>query len=237
MTPPASRPGAAGDATPPIERRVAAVLAALQAQADPGVLADMGPRYGIHTEPAYGVRMAAVNAVAEQWRPDHELALALWATGWYEARLVAAMVEDPAAVTVDQTEAWCADFDNWAIVDTVCFRLFDRTEHAWHMIDRWVARDEEMVKRAGFALLWSLANHDRTADDDRFRHGLALVEAAGGDGRHLVDKAVGMALRAIGKRRPTLRDDAVGVARRLAASDDPAARRIGRTAVRELQRA
>jgi 3-methyladenine DNA glycosylase AlkD len=236
MSPPA-RPGAAGADAAPVDQRVAAVLAALRAEADPGVLADMGPRYGIHTEPAYGVRMASVNAVAKQWGPDHELALALWATGWYEARLVAAMVDDPAAVTVEQMDAWCADFDNWAIVDTVCFRLFDRTEHAWDRIDQWVARDEEMVKRAGFALLWSLANHDRSTGDDRFRHGLALVEAAGGDGRHLVDKAVGMALRAIGKRRPTLRDEALVVAQRLAASDDPAARRIGRPAVRELQRA
>ena len=229
------RSRAAGGTPAPVEQRVAAVLAALEAEADAGVLADMGPRYGIHTEPAYGVRMATVNAVAKAWAPDHELALALWATGWYEARLVAAMVDDPAAVTVDQMEAWCADFDNWAIVDTVCFRLFDRTEHAWDEVDAWVVRDEEMVKRAGFALLWSLANHDRRADDDRFRHGLALVEAAGGDGRHLVDKAVGMALRAIGKRRPTLRDEAVAVAQRLAASDDPATRRIGRPAVRELR--
>ncbi|HKY69123.1 MAG TPA: DNA alkylation repair protein, partial [Acidimicrobiales bacterium] len=102
---------------------MAAVLAALRAEADAGVLADMGPRYGIHTEPAFGVRMAAVNAVAKRWGTDHELALALWATGWYEARLVAAMVDDPATVTADQMDAWCADFDNWAIVDTVCFRL------------------------------------------------------------------------------------------------------------------
>lgn len=219
------------------EQQVTAVLAALQAEADADVLADMGPRYGMHTEPAYGVRMAAVKAVAKRWGTDHDLALALWATGWYEARLVAAMVDDPAAVTAAQMDAWCADFDSWAIVDTVCFTLFDRTAHAWDRVDVWVARDDEMVKRAGFALLWSLANHDRTAGDDRFRHGLALIEATGGDGRHLVDKAVGMALRAIGERRPTLRDEALAVAGRLAASDDPAARRIGRPAVRELQRA
>ncbi len=229
--------GTPGDTPVPVEQRVAAVLAALQDGADAAVRADMGPRYGIHTEPAFGVRMATVNAVAKPWCPDHELALALWDTGWYEARLVAAMVDDPAAVTNDQMDSWCADFDNWAIVDTVCFRLFDRTRHAWDKIDEWVARDDEMVKRAGFALLWSLANHDRSADDDRCRHGLALVEAAGGDGRHLVDKAVSMALRAIGKRRPTLRAEAMAVAQRLAASDDPATRRIGRPAVRELRRA
>ena len=91
------------------------------------------------------------------------------------------------------------------------------------------------MKRAAFALLWSLALHDRAADDDRFVHGLELIEREAGDGRHLVDKAVGMALRAIGKRRPSLTAATIAVAERLAASDDPAARRIGRPALKELR--
>ncbi|MBK5331772.1 MAG: DNA alkylation repair protein, partial [Ilumatobacteraceae bacterium] len=50
-----------------------------------------------------------------------------------------------------------AERDNWAIVDTVCFNLFDRTAHAWSKVDQWATSDREFVKRAGFALLWSLA--------------------------------------------------------------------------------
>jgi 3-methyladenine DNA glycosylase AlkD len=217
--------------------RAAAVVVWLEREREPEVRAEMGPRYGIHTERAFGVRMARMKQLATRLGTDHGLAAALWATGWYEARIVASLVDDPAAVTVAQMDAWCADFDNWAIVDTVCFNLFDRAAPAWDKVDEWAARGDEFVKRAGFALLWSLANHDRTAGDDRFLHGLALVERIGGDGRPLVDKAIGMALRAIGKRRPTVRAEALAVAERLAASDDPATRRIGRPAVRELQRA
>jgi 3-methyladenine DNA glycosylase AlkD len=180
--------------------------------------------------------MKRIKAIARRLGTDHEVAGALWATGVYEARLLASMVDDPGAVTPEQMDAWCAAFDNWAVVDTVCFNLFDRTPHAWEAVDRWAARDEEFVKRAGFALLWSLANHDRTAPDAGFAAGLALIERTGGDGRHLVDKAIGMALRAIGKRLPALRDEALAVAERMGASDDPATRRIGRPAARELAR-
>lgn len=219
------------------EARAAAVVAWLEREQDPQVRAEMGPRYGIHTERALGVRMALMKQLGKRLGTDHDLAAALWATAWYEARIVASLVDDPAVVTATQMDAWCADFDNWAIVDTVCFNLFDRAAAAWDKVDEWAARDDEFVKRAGFALLWSLANHDRAAGDDRFLDGLILIEETGGDGRPLVDKAIGMALRAIGKRRPTVRAEALAVAERLAASEDPAARRIGRPAARELQRA
>lgn len=224
------------DPTAPAADRARSALAQLESERDEQYLADLATRYGIHTDHAVGVRMTRIKAIARRLGTDHELAGALWATGVYEARLLASMVDDPGAVTPEQMDAWCAAFDNWAVVDTVCFTLFDRTPHAWEAVDRWAGRDEEFVKRAGFALLWSLANHDRTAPDPAFAAGLALIERTGGDGRHLVDKAIGMALRAIGKRRPALRDEALAVAERMGASDDPATRRIGRPAARELAR-
>ena len=196
----------------------------------------MGTRYGIHSDRAFGVPMARMKVLAKELGTDHDLAAELWASGWYEARIVASMVDDAGAVTAEQMDAWCADFDNWAIVDTVCFNLFDRTSHSWSKVDRWATSDREFTKRAAFALLWSLALHDRKADDDRFVHGLTLIERNAGDGRHLVDKAIGMALKAIGKRRPSLTADAVGVAERLADSSAPAARRVGRSAVTDLRR-
>lgn len=60
------------------------------------------------------------------------------------------------------------------------------------------------------------------------------MEREAGDGRLLVDKSIGIALLAIGKRRPTLQPDALAVAGRLASSEDPAIRRIGRQALKEV---
>jgi 3-methyladenine DNA glycosylase AlkD len=223
------------DPAPAPSAAVRAALEWLEAEGDPKARDDMGTRYGIHTERALGVPMARMKALAKQLGTDHELAAELWATGLYEARIVAGMIDDPQAVTAEQMDAWCQDFDNWAIVDTVCFNLFDRVAHAWSKVEEWASSEQEFVKRAAFALLWSLALHDREAPDDRFAAGLTLVEREAGDGRHLVDKAVAMALRAIGKQRPALTAAALAVAERLAASENPAARRVGRPAVKELR--
>jgi 3-methyladenine DNA glycosylase AlkD len=191
-------------------------------------------RYGIVSEKVFGVSVSALRQYAKRLGRNHELASALWATRWYEARMLAAFVEEPGRVTPAQMDRWCRDFDNWAICDTVCFHLFDRTPHAWRKIEQWSRRRDEFVKRAAFALLASLTVHDRRAEDERFTHGLLLVERAATDERNFVRKAVNWALRSIGKRNPALNAAAVTVARRLAGSPVAAARWVGKDALREL---
>jgi 3-methyladenine DNA glycosylase AlkD len=193
-------------------------------------------RFGIDAPKAFGVSMANIQQLARRLGQSHDLAAALWASGWYEARMLAAFVDDPALVTPAQMERWCRDFDNWGICDTVCFKLFDRTPHAWDKVTAWHGRRKEFEKRAAFALLASLAGHDRTAADARFIEGLALVERAADDERNFVKKGVLWALRRIGTRNAALDAAAIATARRLAASAAPAARWIGREALREMTR-
>ena len=89
-----------------------------------------------------------------------------------------------------------------------------------------VSRREEFVKRAAFALLWSLALHDKTAHDERFVAALDLVEReATDDDRPLVTKGIRMALRAVGKRNPELRAAVTASATRLAELESPPAGR------------
>ena len=211
------------------------VIAALEAAASAKVRDEMAPRYGIVTDRAMGVPMAAMQRIAKPLAPDHALAAALWDTGWYEARTVACLIDDPALVTPAQMDRWRADFDNWAIVDTACFKLFDRVPGAAAMVEPWAALDDEFGRRAGFALLACLALHGRDAD---FPRGLALIEAAATDERNFVKKGVAWALRAIGlKRDPSSRAAARALAARLAASPDRTARWIGKDAARAFAKA
>jgi 3-methyladenine DNA glycosylase AlkD len=192
------------------------------------------PRYGIEAARAFGVPMGTLLKLQKRLGTDHELSLALWESGWYEARLLAALVGDPQRVTRRQMDAWAAGFENWGDCDTVCFKLFDRTPFAWEKVRQWAASPREYVKRAAFALLWGLTVHDKQTGDAPFAEGLQLIERAAVDERHFVKKAVNMALRAIGKRNPTLNAAAVKVARRLADSPEAAARWVGKDALREL---
>jgi len=191
-------------------------------------------RFGITAKSALGVSMANIQKLAKKLGHDHELACALWDTGCYEARLLMAFVAEPARVTPAQMERWCKEFDNWAVCDTLCFFLFDRVPHAWDKIRKWSSQRPEFVKRAAFALLASIAGHDKQAGDATFLEGLALIERAASDERNFVKKAVSWAVRRIGRRNPALNRAAVALSARLAASNDRTERWLGRSAHKEL---
>ena len=210
------------------------VLAKLRQMGNARRREEMASRYGIVTKDAYGIRMNEMQRLAKQLGRNHELALALWDTGNYEARTVAAFVAEPDRVTPALRDRWCRDFDNWGICDTVCFKLFDQSPHAFDKIAQWAKRKDELQKRAAFALLACLALHDEHADDKTFTKLLPLIEAASTDDRNFVKKGVSWALRAIGVRSAALKSAAIALARRMAASEDSSSRWIGKDALKAL---
>lgn len=192
-------------------------------------------RYGIQTnDRVIGVPMKTIQALAKQLGKDHALALALWQSGCYEARILAAFVDEPQRVTRRQMNAWAADFDNWGICDTVCFHLFDRTPFAWEKTQQWATSPREFVKRAGFTLMACLAGHDKTATDAQFLALLPLIEQGAHDERNFVKKGVNWALRRIGRRNLALNAASLMVAKRLSESREAACRWVGKDALREL---
>jgi len=191
-------------------------------------------RYGITAKKAYGVTMGTMLGLRKKLGRDQELAVALFRTGWYEARIMASFVGDPERLSAAQMDSWARAFDSWAVCDSMCFHLFDRTPHAWAKVNEWAKRDEEFVKRASFALIASLTVHDKEAPDTAFLKALSHIEKAAFDPRDFVKKAVNWALRSVGKRNAVLNAASVDVAKRLAQSEDPAARWVGKDALREL---
>ncbi len=193
-------------------------------------------RFGITASKAFGVSVANIRKLAKELGRSHELAAELWETGWYEARMLSAFVDEPARVTPSQMDRWCRDFDNWGICDTLCFHLFDRTPHAWKKIEQWSDKRAEFVKRASFALLSSVALHDKKTGDEPFLESLPLIERAASDERNFVKKGVSWALRSVGRRNAALRKAAIALSRRLVDSPDAPARWIGRDALKDMMR-
>ena len=212
---------------------VASVLAELKSLGSEEGRAGMA-RFGINTERAFGVSMAAARPLARRYRRRHDLAAGLWASGVHEARILAALIDDPKIVTRKQMDAWAADFNSWDLCDQACMKLFAKTPHAAAMIAKWAKDEHEFVRRAAFATIAGYAVSAKRAADEEFLPFLALVEAHASDPRNVVKKAVNWALRQIGKRSAALHRPALALAKKLAASDDKTARWIGKDAVREL---
>src|SRR5262245_35802785 len=97
------RPGAAKSASAPaaarpksaLAARVRDVVASLE-RAGSRAVRDGYARYGISAPKAFGIPMGTIQKISKGLGRDHDLAAALWETGWYEARLLCAYVDDPA---------------------------------------------------------------------------------------------------------------------------------------------
>lgn len=175
-------------------------------------------RFGIKAEHLLGVSMVNIRQLARRiGKKDHLLAGQLWETGIHEARILATIVDDPKAVTLEQMERWVADFDSWDLCDQCCGNLFEKTSYAWQKAQEWCGREREYEKRAGFALIAYLAVHRKIAPDAHYLPYLALIQREAEDSRNYVKKAVNWALREIGKRNRSLNQAAIETAREILA--------------------
>jgi len=213
---------------------VAEVVSRLQSNANPKNVAGMA-EFGMSVESRLGVSVPEMRRIAKEVGRDHRLAQSLWKTGIAEAQIVAALIDDPAAVTSAQMDRWVKDFDSWDVCDQACLSLFDKSPLAWQKIPVWAKREEEFVKRAAFALVAGLAWHDKQAADQRFVELFPILMKGADDDRNYVKKAVSWAIRNIGKRNRTLNKAARKLARDIRRMDSKAARWVAADALRELQ--
>jgi len=211
-----------------------AVLEQLKSKGGPENVKGMG-KFGMATDQRLGVPVPEMRKIAKGIGRDHALALKLWKTGVQEARIVASMIDLPEAVTEDQMEAWVADFNSWDVCDQVCLNLFEKTPYAQQKISEWSRRDEEFVKRAGYALIAGLAWHDKKATDDQFIGYFPVIKSGATDERNFVKKAISWALRNIGKRNLHLNKAAIMAANEIQRIDSKAARWIASDTLLELE--
>ncbi|MGV0909030.1 DNA alkylation repair protein [Martelella sp. FOR1707] len=209
-----------------------AVLAALEANADPALIAGMD-RVGIRTEHAVGLSNPALRQIAREIGVDHARALALWQSPVREAKMLALLTFDPDSLMPDEIFALAGDFTSWEMVDMAA-DLFVEVGLDPALIARFAADDREFVRRTAFAMIAGAAVHCKSEPNETFIAFLPLIEAHTGDDRNFVKKAVNWALRNIGMRNRACHAAALALAEKLAGSDDKTRRWVGRDAVKYL---
>ena len=209
------------------------ILKKLKSLSSPRAMEGMA-KYGITPEKAYGVSILNLRKIAKEIGKDHELTKKLWKLNTRETRILAGMIADPVLVTEKQMEKWVKEFDYWEICDQVCQNLFTYTKFAYQKAIEWSERDEEFVKRAGFALMAWLAFKDKEAKNKQFEKFLPNIRREATDNRNFVKKAVNWALRQIGKRNMDLNRKAIETAKEIQKIRSKSAKWIAQDAIKEL---
>ena len=192
-------------------------------------------RFGIRPAQALGISIPTLRKMAKEIGRNQALAVALWASGIHEARILASMIAEPQLVSAELMEEWVNDFDSWDVCDQVCGNLFDKTSYAYQKAKEWCQQEKEFVRRAGFVMMAELAVHDKQAPDEAFVQFFPLIKRYASDERNFVKKAVNWALRQIGKRNSHLRTLALECAYEIQDMDSKTAHWVAKDALKELQ--
>lgn len=211
------------------------VLSRLQALANPEKIALKQRKFGIVAINSLGIYHADLKKLAAEIGTDDELALALFDTGIYEARILCSKLYNPKNITDQQMETWASDFENWEICDSFCMGFFVKSRHALDKARQWSHRDAEFIKRAGFTIMAAYGFAHKNASNRVFEEFLTLIQQQADDERLYVRKAVNWALRNVGKRNKDLLASALATADNLLAKDCKSANWIARNAIAELK--
>jgi len=210
------------------------VIEKLEGLADSEKVRIKREKFGVVANNSLGVYQKDLKILAKEIGYDNELAIQLFETGIYEARILCSKILKPAEITENLMEAWVKTFENWEICDSFCMGLFAKSEFAKKKIFEWTLRDSEFEKRAGFVIIAAYCMADKNAGNEIFEQFFPLIEREVTDNRLYVKKAVNWALRNIGKRNVDLNNEAITVAKRISILESKSAKWIASNALSEF---
>lgn len=192
-------------------------------------------KFGIISNNSLGIYHSDLRVIAKEIGKNNQLALELFDSGVYEARLLCSKMFKPKDVTVQLMEKWIKTFENWEVCDSFCMGLFSKSEFAVPKIFEWSKRKAEFEKRAAFATLSSYCMADKKSDNEVFEQFFEIIKREANDDRIYVKKAVNWALRNIGKRNIDLNKRAIEVANEILKFNTKSANWIAKDAIRQLE--
>ena len=211
------------------------VLGCLYDLQDAEVVRYKEKKFGVVSHNSLGIYHKDLRVIAKEIGRDNDLALQLFDSGIYEARLLCSKIFNPKDLTSDLMETWVVTFENWEICDSFCMGLFAKSELAIDKIQNWTKREAEFEKRAGFAIMAAYCMADKKSGNTLFEEFLPILIRESNDNRLYVKKAVNWALRSIGKRNIDLNQRAIETAHKILSIDTKAANWIGKDAIRKLE--
>lgn len=191
--------------------KVEAILEDLNSLGDSRAIAAW-KKLGMDTSRFYGVGLTRIRDYAKRLRKNHALAIALWDSGIFDARVLATFVADPSLASEELLDRWATESTYWMLTDKLVSELAVKTPYARARVEAWTRSPDDHVRRAGWSLLDTLAKTDKSLADALFLPYLAAIQRRLQHEENWVKEAMNNALIAIGTRNTALNRSALAVA-------------------------
>ncbi len=171
-------------------------------------------RHG-YSKNMFGVSFANLRKLKKELGTDQRLAGELWETGNDDARMLAAMIADPAAISAKDLDDWVAGVNQYVLADVFATNLASKSPLARRKADKWRKARRDYTAQAGWDLVAAIAMQEENSEDAAFEEYLRIIEDEISRAANRTRHAMNNALIAIGSRNAALRKKAEAAARRI----------------------
>ena len=165
-------------------------------------------------EPMFGVSFATLKTLVKRIRVDQDLALALWDTGNFDARILGLKVADPAKMSSRDLDRW-ADALSVRSCGGYLAHLVAEGPHARTKADQWRPARSANQRLAAWGVIGAMSMLDEATPDTWFEQRLAEIERSIHTAPNLIREAMNQAVISIGCRNAALRKKAAAAAKRI----------------------
>jgi 3-methyladenine DNA glycosylase AlkD len=168
---------------------------------------------------SFGIGLTVLRKLARQIGKDRKLALELWQSDVYDARIIALLIDDPKYITREQAEAQVGELEQGylAHVFSSCDATLAKTAFVVELADDWVHSKDQMRRQCGYGLLYEISkSRKKNAPEDAFflKH-IERIHKRFSKEESPVLLAMGAALMGMGKRNRKLNAAALKVAKNI----------------------
>ncbi len=159
-------------------------------------------------ENQFGVSYAELYKLQKKIKCDHDLALALWATGNADARILATLIGDPNRMSFETLDQWLMDCNYYIINEAIARYIAAKVPNIREAAERWIESSHEWTSACGWTVLAVMAGTGSSEDglaDDYFSPLLDRIEAEVHSAPNRTRHAMNMALCSFGIYREGLR--------------------------------
>ena len=172
---------------------------------------------------SFGIGLTQLRKLAKKIGRDHELALALWKSDYYDAKVIALLIDDPKLMTKEQAEMQVEQLEggHLAHVFSSCDATLAKTSFTREIADKWMVSNDPVRRRCGYGLLYELSKSKKKSapDNDYFLSRIDHIDQSFATESIPELMAMGGALMGMGKRNLELNRAALLVANKIGPID------------------
>ncbi|MCX6222167.1 MAG: hypothetical protein NTZ69_14400 [Bacteroidia bacterium] len=139
-----------------------------------GEVADSMTRRGVIYKLNLGASIVSLQQLAQNYTPNHLLALKLWNKQWRETMILATLLEKPDEMTENQMDFWVKQIRQVEIAEQMAMNLFSKSPIAYEKAVEYCLAKKELSKITGLLMMGRLALTDRKAGNEKFEAFLEL---------------------------------------------------------------